>query len=150
MDESPHHQAQFRFDDGGMRGLAAALCWCGIVYFASTLKDDELCGGSRGIPDLARSLLDIPTYYRTPGPDPTRSMIARIIRQNVESKKLAVSSWEWAQILQSLSNDGQKMSVDDAVELYNMNPEVAAHGGGSAKDLGSLNFEAGISQVTSK
>lgn len=40
-DESEYHVAQLRFDDGGMRGLAAALCWCGIVYFVFTLKDED-------------------------------------------------------------------------------------------------------------
>ena len=57
-DESEYHVAQLRFDDGGMRGLAAALCWCGIVYFASTLKDEDLCGGSNGMADLVKDLLD--------------------------------------------------------------------------------------------
>ena len=87
-DESEYHVAQLRFDDGGMRGLAAALCWCGIVYFASTLKDEDLCGGSNGMADLVKDLLEIPACSKKPGADPARSMISRI--QEAASFQLGV------------------------------------------------------------
>ena len=92
----PHVQ-EFRFDDGGMKGLAAGLIWCGLVYFVGNLDDSVVCHG--GVKELAMSLLSIPTYYRRPGQDPAHAMIGRIIRQNVEAKKMAVSSFEWSQIL---------------------------------------------------
>ena len=61
-------------------------------------------------------------------------MIRRIIRQHVDAKKLAVSSYEWSRILASMIKDGEQMTVSQAVELYNSNPEVVAHGGASSKD----------------
>ena len=72
--------------------------------------------------DLVKDLLEIPACYKKPGADPARSMISRIIQQNVESKKLPVSSWEWAQILQTLINDGQKILKKPA-SVVNASPE---------------------------
>ena len=128
----PHVQ-EFRFDDGGMKGLAAALCWCGLVYFVSNLDDSVVCHG--GVKELAMSLLSIPTYYRRPGQDSAHAMIGRIIRQNVEAKKMAVSSFEWSQILGKMAKEGEKITVQEAIEIYNGNPEVVSHGGsGGSKD----------------
>lgn len=131
------YQSQlFSFDDGGMRGLAAAVCWVGLLHHCGDMKDSDLTAGSPGIADLARSLLSINSYFKHQPAvlDATRSQIHRIIRQNVEAKKLPVSSWEWSEILQGLMNQGAKISVQSAVELYNRNPEIAAHGGSSSKD----------------
>ena len=86
-DDSEWHQAQFLFDDGGMRGLAAALVWCGIVYFLPEQPE----GCSESIAALAKSLLEVPAFFKHQPGDPGRAMIGRIIRQNVESKKLPVS-----------------------------------------------------------
>ena len=65
-------------------------------------------------------------------------MIKRIIKQNVDAKKLAVSSYEWFRILSRLVQDGEKVSAQDAIAIYNNTPEVSAHGGGSSKDIDSL------------
>ena len=132
MTDGSIHVKEFLFDDGGMRGLAAAMCWCGLVYFVQDLPEDVACHS--GIAALARSLLAIPTYYKTPGPDPARAMIGRIIRQNVEAKKMAVSSFEWARILSNMVGDGEKITMQQAIDMYNTNPEVAAHGGSAAKE----------------
>eukprot|EP00438_Fugacium_kawagutii_P020691 Skav232340 [mRNA] locus=scaffold1704:535693:541139:- [translate_table: standard] len=123
-----------RFDDGGMRGLAAALVWSGLVYYVTTLKDDEIKHPS--VIELARGLLTIPTFYKTQG-DESSAMIRRIIKQNVDAKKQTVSSYEWSMILQSLVTSGKSpkpISLQDAIEMYNSNPEVFAHGSGSGKD----------------
>ena len=62
-------------------------------------------------------------------------MIGRIIRQNVEAKKMAVSSFEWSQILGKMAKEGEKITVQEAIEIYNGNPEVVSHGGsGGSKD----------------
>ena len=128
----PHVQ-EFRFDDGGMKGLAAALCWCGLVYFVSNLDDSVVCHG--GVKELAMSLLSVPTYYKRPGQDPAHAMIGRIIRQNVQAKKMAVSSFEWSQILGKMAKEGEKITVQEAIEIYNGNPGVVSHGGsGGSKD----------------
>lgn len=119
----PHVQ-EFRFDDGGMKGLAAALCWCGLFYFVSNLDDSVVCHG--GVKELAMSLLSVPTYYKRPGQDPAHAMIGRIIRQNVQAKKMAVSSFEWSQILGKMAmedKEGEKITVQEAIEIYNGNPK---------------------------
>ncbi|CAK9075739.1 unnamed protein product [Durusdinium trenchii] len=69
-----------------------------------------------------------------PASDMTSAMIKRIIRQNVDSKKLAVSSYEWSEILAAMQKEGEAVSVQTAMDMYNANPEVTAHGGSSAKD----------------
>ena len=131
-DDSDYHQAQLRFDDGGMRGLACALCWCGLVYHVSGLKEKVFV--CQPVIDLVKSLLSLPSIHKTQG-DSATAMIRRIIKQNVDSKKMAVSSFEWSQILSSMRKDGQHLSVADAIEMYNANPEVHAHGGSSGKDM---------------
>lgn len=136
---SEPHVQEFFFDDGGLRGLASALVWSGLVYFCTTLEDSVLC--QQGVIDLARSLLAIPTYCKRPDADPARAMIGRIIRQNVEAKKMAVSSFEWAQILGNLAKEGEKLTLPQALEMYNSSPEVAAHGGGSSKDCYLFYFD---------
>ena len=138
-DDASTHVNEFLFDDGGMRGLAAAMCWCGLVYFVQNLPEDVACDS--GVAALARSLLAIPTYYKRPGPDPARAMIGRIIRQNVEAKKMAVSSFEWARILSNMVGDGEKITMQQAIEMYNTNPEVAAHGGSAAKEPWIIDFQ---------
>ena len=134
MEENPSFQNHLRFDDGAMKALAGALVWCGMLYYTMSLKDEEITHPA--VADLARGLLNIATIYKTQENE-TTAMIGRIIRQNVESKKQAVSSYEWSLILRSLADQGkgtQSISLQDAIELYNSNPEVSAHGTGSAKD----------------
>lgn len=124
-------QNLLHFDDGGMRGLACAVVWCALLHHGMTLQDDELTNPSMA--DLARSLLTIPTFSRSHADDEAADMIRRIIKQNVDSKKMAVSSYEWSQILKSMgSGKAKALTVADAIELYNCNPEIAAHG--SSKD----------------
>lgn len=119
------------FDDGGMRGLACALIWCSLLYHGTTMKDEDL--SHPAMADLARSLLAIPTFHRDLSADENMGMIRRIIKQNVDSKKQAVSSYEWSMILRNLAEGkpkGKALTVSDAIDLYNSNPEVAAHGSG--------------------
>ena len=132
-DPRSYIQNALRFDDGGMKTLAAAVVWVGLVYYVMTLKDEELLHQS--IVELARQLLQIPTYYKTQG-DESMDMIRRIIKQNVDAKKQAVSSYEWSMILTKLTAKSSKasLSLQDAIDLYNNNPEVSAHGMGTGKD----------------
>ena len=115
-----------------MKALAAAVCWVGLLHMVGTLKDDEATHPS--VVQLARSLLGLPAFYKPQTGDRASGMIRRIIRQHVDAKKLAVSSYEWSRILASMIKDGEQMTVSQAVELYNSNPEVVAHGGASSKD----------------
>ncbi|CAK9093103.1 Uncharacterized protein SCF082_LOCUS43797 [Durusdinium trenchii] len=125
--DGDYKQGQLRFDDGGMRGLACGLCWCGLVHFVASLPEDVCAHPS--VVELARSLLHLPTCFKSAASDESSNMIKRIIRQNVDSKKLPVSSFEWSQILASLRKNGKQLSVAEAIDLYNANPEVQAHGG---------------------
>ena len=126
--ELDHVQNTLYFDDGGMRGLACALVWCGLVHHATSFKDEDLTHPS--MMELARNLLSRPTFHRSQVGDEAAAMIRRIIKQNVDAKKQAVSSYEWSMILKNLCTDKAKaLTVQDAMDMYNANPEVSAHGG---------------------
>ena len=134
-DPKSYVQNALRFDDGGMKTLAAAVVWCGLVYYVMCLKEDDLAHPA--IAQLARGLLALPAYYKTQG-DEAIDMIGRIIKQNVEAKKQAVSSYEWSMILKRMIANAKAtkttLSLQDAINLYNSNPEVSAHGIGTGKD----------------
>ena len=118
------------FDDGGMRGLSAAVCWIGLTYRCTREPAEELRHPS--LKQLVSSLLCLPSIHKTQTNDPAMAMVQRIIKQNVDAKKLPVSSFEWSQILSKIAKN---VSVADAIKLYNNAPEVHAHGGcGSSKD----------------
>lgn len=131
-DEGSWRLGELMFDDGGMRGVAAAVVWLGLVYKCSTEKTEDLTHPR--VLSLARSLMQVPTMRKTQTGDMATEQIRRIIRQNVESKKLPVSSFEWAEILRCMNKQGRPITVNEAIDLYNTSPEVAAHGGTSAKE----------------
>lgn len=121
---------ELKFDDGGMRGLAASLCWVGLVYRCSREDDADLAHPM--VSTLVRSLLKLPTIRKSQGSDLATEQIRRIIRQNVESKKMAISSFEWAEILRGMNKLGRAITVQEAIDLYNSSPEINAHGGSVA------------------
>ena len=133
-DPKDYLNGEMLFDDGGQRALAAALVWLGLVYRVSKESKQDI--GHPAVAQLARSLLSLPTMRKTQSSDPAAEQIRRIIAQNVEAKKMPISSYEWACILQELTKSGQKLTVTEAVQLYNQNPEVAAHSGTGAKETG--------------
>ena len=130
--------ASLMFDDGGVRGLAAAVVWVALVYRGGKEPPEDL--RHAGVKSLVKSLFSIPTFYRTQTDDPGMAMVQRIIKQNVDSKKLGVSSFEWAQILRGFSKKGG-MTVTDAVQLYNNSPEVNAHTSTGSKDRWERNSQ---------
>jgi len=67
-------------------------------------------------------------------------MIRRIIKQIIDAKKLPVSSFEWSQILRKMHGDGAKLTIQEAITMYNANPQVSAYGGSSSKEIGDLRF----------
>ena len=78
--------------------------------------------------NLVKDLLRIPTLCKTQDSDPLTSSIRRIVSQNIDAKKLAVSSFEWSEILLRLDDSS---CAAEAIRRYNSMPEVIAHGGGS-------------------
>lgn len=123
-----YHFGSLQFDDGGMRGLGAALCWVGLVYRCSREPPEQL--RHPGVKALASSLLSLPCIHKTQSDDPTAAAIQRIIKQNVDSKKLPVSSFEWSQILGRFAKE---VSISDAIKMYNDSPEIHGHGGLGSK-----------------
>lgn len=131
-DDTNFHHAVFRYDDGGMRALACGVVWCGLVYHCNSLPKEELMKPQ--VVELARRLLAVPCFFRNQG-DETSAMIRRIIKQNIDAKKLPISSFEWSQILRKMQGDGEKLTVQEAINMYNANPQVSAHGGSSSKEM---------------
>lgn len=118
------HLGFYMFDDGGMKALAAAVVWLGCIAISTTESVESL--RHPRMLSLVTGLLQLPTLHKTQAPDEVSGMIQRIIKQNVDSKKLPVSSFEWAGILERLGS--ANITLADAVAQYNANPEVCAHG----------------------
>ncbi|CAK9014208.1 Uncharacterized protein SCF082_LOCUS12250 [Durusdinium trenchii] len=116
-----------KIDDGGMKCLAAALVWVGLAFVF--VKEPEAELRKPGVVALTSSLLKLMTFRKQQPINPAHGMIQRIIKQNVDAKKLPISSFEWANILGSLqsANDMQEFGVSDAIAIYNASPEE--HGG---------------------
>ena len=121
-----------KIDDGGMKCLAGALVWAALVSVFVKEPEEEL--RKPGVVALVASLLKIVTFRKKEAETPALSMVSRIIKQNVDAKKLPISSFEWATILRCLrkAHDMRDFGVAEAIEMYNSHPEVRAHGDGSA------------------
>lgn len=130
MDGGDNQFGILAFDDGGMKGLAAVLNWIGLVYVAGKEQIEDL--RHERVISLASSLLALPTFYKHQAGSAAQNMIQRIIKQNVDAKKLPVSSFEWSGILRSLKPK-ERINVADAIAMYNDSPEVHAHGGAAAR-----------------
>lgn len=133
--DNPYHEAQFEFDDGGMRGLAAAVVWIGLVYRCSREPPDLL--SQPAVKELIQSMLNLPSLRKNQAEDRQMAMIQRIIKQNVDAKKMAVSSYEWAMILRSFQKQSgnESLKAADCIKIYNDTPEVVSHGSASVKEL---------------
>ena len=139
-EESPlGHAGLLKYDDGGARGLAACLCWLALVTLneQGEVSEDELKLASNIA--MIRSLLCMPAMYKQAEEDPTASMIKRIVKQNVDSKKLPVSSYEWSCILRRLQDsEGGSVSMSKAIDFYNNCAEVRAHGTETERSAGNM------------
>lgn len=137
LPEDLWHFGLLSFDDGGMKCLAGALVWVGLVYFLSKEPLEDLRHPQ--VLKLVKSLLRLPTIFKHQAENPAQQMIQRIIKQNVDSKKLPVSSYEWAGILVGLKpHTDESFGVTAAIDLYNQNPEVLAHGGDAGETQNTL------------
>ena len=127
VDDVKSEFAFFLFDDGGMKALAAALVWTGCVYVVGQESAESL--RHPRFVQLVKGLLGLPTLFKKQADDVVSGTIQRIIKQNIDAKKLPVSSFEWAGILSRL---GEEANVADCVKMYNNTPEVVAHGSNTA------------------
>lgn len=137
VDTSASSYAVFRFDDGGMKALAAGVVWVGLVHTLGSETTSDL--RHHRMTSLVSGLLSMPTLFKSQAPDEVQGMIARIIKQNVDAKKLPVSSFEWCGgILEKLGPS--TITVAEAVQRYNQMPEVCAHGSISEPWRGKVRF----------
>ena len=125
------------FNDGSQKCLAAFVVWLALLL---AIEQPEITQEDLQHPQvvtLVASLLQIRTVYKasTAGGDAVDSAIARVVKQNIDSKVQPVSSLTWSSILISL---GDGISLDAALARYNDHPEVKAFEG---EGTGSISLE---------
>ena len=133
LDQIQSEFALYLFDDGGMKAIGAALTWVGCVYALGTESEESL--RHPRMVNLVKDLLRIPTLCKIQEGDPLTLSIRRIVSQNIDAKKLPVSSFEWSEVLLRLGDSSGAAEASscaaEAIRRYNSMPEVVAHGGGS-------------------
>ena len=76
------------------------------------------------VANLVESIMGIPTIFKHAASESeVDATISRIVKQDLNSKVLPVSSWQWANLLSSLSS-AHGTSFKDAIDLYNDHPAV--------------------------
>ncbi|CAK9052607.1 unnamed protein product [Durusdinium trenchii] len=113
------------FSDGSQKTLGAFLVWI-CLMLATQLPDFEDSDYENpSFLALVGSLLRIRSVQKSTvgAGDEIDNTIARIVKQNVDSKVQAVSSLTWASILASM---GEGVSLDTLIARYNNHPEVKA------------------------
>ncbi|CAK9060121.1 Uncharacterized protein SCF082_LOCUS31722 [Durusdinium trenchii] len=119
LDHVSSEFALYLFDDGGMKAIGAALAWVGCVYALGAESEESL--RHPRLVSLVRDLLHIPTLCKMQDDDPLTSSIRRIASQNIDAKKLPVSSFEWSEVLLRVS---EASCAAEAIRRYNSMPEV--------------------------
>lgn len=113
------------FSDGSQKSLAGFMVWIALCLAFQSCEVDALELENSHLVALVSSLLRIRTVLRgsTGVGDEVDNAISRIVKQNVDSKVMPVSSLAWAAILSTL---GEGVSFDQAIAKYNSHPEVQA------------------------
>jgi hypothetical protein len=134
------------FDGGSKAGMAAFLCLVSVSVVAQSYKETGP-GAMRDpkVVDLLKSVMSINSIYKADQAAQSShldSTISRIVKQNIDSKATAVSSWDWANLLQSLvGDDHEKVTMADAVDLYNQHPQIRGYQDSNSKGAGSLDLD---------
>ena len=104
------------------------MCWLALLLASSSEAVDPSDFKHPQVTGLVGSLSQIRTQYKasTTMADEMDTAIARIVRQNVDSKVQPVSALTWASILTTL---GAGVSLKQAMSRYNAHPEVQAFEG---------------------
>ena len=125
------------FGEGSLRGLAAATVFLAaiIVHKSGTHPDTEF--EDPQVVLLISSLMNVRTRLDSAAGQPVGdSMILRILNQNKAAKTQAVSSWQWAVMLKSMSLSPGSSDVDyqTLMDRYNNHPEVMSLRGNPDSD----------------
>ena len=112
-----------RFGEGSLKGVAAGIVWLALLY---VFENNEYDFRDPQVVLLVSSLLRITTIYSSAEAQLSaeESSVARVIKQNQQSKTQAVSSLQWAAMLKALSSSTEQ--YDKILSLYENHPEVMA------------------------
>lgn len=128
MVATEHQQAGVLFfDDGSQKTLAGFMAWIGLIALSPEFEEEEY--RAPGVATLLQSLLNIGTIYKQGFDDPVDTLISRVIKQNSDAKVQPINSFQWAVMLQTLFKNDDTVTLDDAMQRYNMHPEVQGQGG---------------------
>ncbi|CAE7238938.1 unnamed protein product [Symbiodinium sp. CCMP2592] len=123
VDSSNRAVGTLLYGDGSQKMLAAFTAWIGLLSLwesePNVFDNDQVQG-------LIASFLSIPTCTKSSveSNDSLTATIGRIVKQNIDSKVLPVSSFQWNSILRSLKVE---VKLDVALRVYNSHPDVVAH-----------------------
>ena len=119
------------FADGSQKSLAAFSVWLSILL---TWRDFTAEIQHPQVVQLLSSLLVIKTTFKATEAITSKvdNTVAKIVKQNTDSRVQPVSSLQWASILMGLKEEGSDIKFDQLLHLYNQHPEVLAHSDKSA------------------
>ena len=106
-------------------GWLHGLDW--LIALSPEFEEEEY--RAPGVATLLQSLLNIGTIYKQGFDDPVDTLISRVIKQNSDAKVQPINSFQWAVMLQTLFKNDDTVTLDDAMQRYNMHPEVQGQGG---------------------
>ena len=122
VEMSPKVRPLLYFDDGGKKGMAAFLNLLGLTALLDVAKPADW--EHTQVATLVESIMCIPTIFKHAASESeVDATISRIVKQDLNSKVLPVSSWQWANLLSSLSS-AHGTSFKDAIDLYKDHPAV--------------------------
>ena len=111
------------FSDGSQKTLAAFVVWLALLEVMRTNEHTQEEWQHPCVVSLVGSLLRLRTVFRSStAADETDAAVARIVKQNVDSKVQPVSAISWAAILMTMSEG----SYEQCIARYNSHPEVQA------------------------
>ena len=137
------------FSDGSQKTLAAFIVWISLVLAAQLEHNQGKFGADANVQALAGSLLRMRTVLKGSAmfANDLDSAVARIVRQNLDSKVQPVSSLAWTSILKSLGGESVGSTFENAMMKYNNHPEVVAldaNDGAGPISLDNRKKQAGI------
>ena len=124
MDQQNAVLGSFLFADGSQKVLAGFIVWLSLLMVWPSQSD---LAKNPQVVQLVASLLEIKVIYKASesATNSLDAMLARIIKQNSDSRVQPVSSLQWCSILMSIRDStGQDISLDEALAKYNDHPEV--------------------------